>query len=109
MSNYTIQYVALYGGVQSKKGGVTKYGKRLFDATKASGGRITALAPPQSKIFSRRLGRAFDGGPSKGDQRSQEQLKGTLAAPYTQYGFLSQIRKKWGADVVSSFDQGFVS
>ena len=101
-------FAVLYGGGPSRKDkGITAQGQKIFKATKASGGRIKAIAPPQQKIYANRLKRAYDEEPS--DLRGKERLKGTVVAPYTSHSFLSKIKSQHkNMDVVREFAKGYI-
>ena len=75
----------MYGVGKSSKGGLTAQGKQVFGATT---GGVTAVAPSNQEIYSRRIGRLnkarHSGMP---DERSYKGLMGAMKAPYNQYDY----------------------
>mgnify|MGYP003116107274 CR=1 FL=1 len=84
-------FVVVYGGGKSRKGGLTAQGKQVFGATT---GGVTAVAPSNQEIYSRRIGRLNKsrhiGMP---DQRDYAGMKGAMRAPYNQYDFMAGVKK----------------
>ncbi len=84
-------FVIVYGGGKSSKGGLTAQGKQVFGATT---GGVTAVAPSNQEIYSRRIGRLnkarHSGMP---DERSYKGLMGAMKAPYNQYDYMAQVKK----------------
>ncbi|HBY69226.1 MAG TPA: hypothetical protein DEG69_16655, partial [Flavobacteriaceae bacterium] len=84
-------FILVYGGGKSRKGGLTAQGKQVFGATT---GGVTSVAPSNQEIYSRRIGR-FNKSRHFGmpDQRNYAGMKGAMRAPYNQYDFMAGIKK----------------
>ena len=80
-------YILVYGGSASKKGGFTSMGKQVLGATT---GGVTVVAPTNENLMRRRSSRIAKGSE---DLRTKEQLKGTWKAPMNNYAFYASVKK----------------
>ena len=80
-------YILVYGGSASRKGGFTSMGKQVFGATT---GGVTVVSPTNDEIMSRRRRRLGSG---SDDLRSGDQLRGTMKAPLNNYSFFAAVKE----------------
>ena len=100
-------FVVLYGGGRSKKGGLTAQGQQVLGASARSGGQIYALVPKggNMEIMNRRDRRVQTG---SADLRTKDQLKNTKRAPVWNYSFLSEAKKQYPSMQIVRNQDGFV-